>query len=93
MCIRDRLLVRSAVGLVHTFMVQAWRTPAATAATEPRPSMLDATVGERRRTINLLSQTSDQGDFDRLEDMGIYNRGCHLWAVICGLLQAHRMTM
>ena len=30
--------------------------------------MLDATVGERRRTINLLVQTPDQADFDRLED-------------------------
>ena len=49
-------------------MAQVWRTPAATAATEPRPSMLDATVGERRRTINLLVQTPDQADFDRLED-------------------------
>ena len=30
--------------------------------------MIDATVGQRRRTINLLGQTPDQGDFDRLED-------------------------
>ena len=30
--------------------------------------MIDATVGQRRRTINLLGQTPDQGDFDWLED-------------------------